>query len=391
MKKGLIVVFSLLLSAPVLLCAQDASGSGARLTMGGYIQVWYLYEQALNGKHQDVTGDLGAQEASGFNVNRARLSADAQWGPAGMMVQLRLEGGSLSLLDAYGYWMLVGRALEIEVGQMKIPSEWEALVPDDELDFATRSRFATEVANWSLSRSPFSTSPFYFIQTQQRDLGAAIKGEVRGFSYLAMVGNGLGANNYVGADESRQFVYANSFGAYFYGARVSYDLLTEIRQGGSPLPASFVVGGHYCINVHPNLIYNDAKTVLDLDRRSWSVDARLGLFDVLRLTGMYGEGVINDDYDNDGNPDYVYRGWEAGAMVAIIRDVLEAGARFDCYSWNRAVTSGWANAMALTVGVNISWTSHVRIQLNYKLKLLRGDLSQDADSNLVIVSTQLKI
>jgi hypothetical protein len=367
--------------------AETAPAAG--ISVGGYLQVWAQYEQAPNGKQQDNTGDPGAKEATGFNLYRARLSATGAWENAGVNMQLRLEGGSVGLLDAYGYWRLLGPALEIDVGQMKVPLSWEVPMPDDQLDFVTRSRFASEVANWSLSKSAFSGSPFYYVQTQNRDLGVAVKGAYRGLSYLAMIGNGLGVGNYVGADESRGFVYANSFGAYFYGARLTYDVLTELSEL-LPFPAALVVGGHYCVNNHPNLICNDAKTVLDIDRRSWSVDACLGLFDIVRLRGMYGEGVVNDDYDNDGQTDYTYRGWEVSAMVVILKDILEAGARFDGYSWNRAVTSGWANANTLTAGVNFSWTSRLRLQLNYKYKFQTGDLTQATDAHLLVLSTQIK-
>ncbi|MGA2478583.1 MAG: hypothetical protein ABSG63_07530 [Spirochaetia bacterium] len=382
-------IATLLLACLLCPCAGADSAPAPGLTLGGYTQLWYLYEQAPNGKKQDVTEDMGAQEASGFNLYRARLTASGRWENAGMNFMLRLEGGSVGLLDAYGYWQVIGRALEIDAGQMKIPSAWEVLVPDEDLDFVTRSRFASEIANWSLSKSPFSTSPFYYVQTQNRDLGAAAKGEFRGLSYMVMIGNGLGAGNYIGADENRGFVYANPFGAYFYGGRLTYDLLTELRETLG-VPAAFVVGGHYCINNHPNFIYNDAKTVLDINRSSWSVDAHMGLFDVLRLTGMYGEGVVNDDYDNDGQTDYTYRGWEVSAMVVIVKDFLEAGARFDSYAWNRAVTSGWANANALTAGVNFSWTSHVRLQLNYKYKFQTGDLTQATDAHVLLLSTQVR-
>ena len=100
MTKAIIAFLCLLCCAPALLCAQAAPDSGAGLTLRGYTQLWYLYEQAANGKQQDVSGDLGAQEASGFSFNRVRLSADARWEHAGMNVQIRLEGGSLGLLDA---------------------------------------------------------------------------------------------------------------------------------------------------------------------------------------------------------------------------------------------------------------------------------------------------
>jgi hypothetical protein len=383
-----------LVALPLFFCllafsagAQGAPAAG--LSVGGYAQVWYLYEQAPNGKQQDYTGDPGAQEASGFNLYRARLSATGAWENAGVILQVRLEGGSVGLLDAYGYWRLLGPALEVDIGQLKLPLSWEVLVPDDRLDFVVRSRFASEVANWSLSKSSFSTSPFYYAQTQSRDLGVALKGSWRGLTYFATISNGLGVGNYVGADESRQFLYANPIGAYFYGARVTYDLFTELRDTLIPFPASFVVGGHYCSNKHPNCIYNDAKTVLDLDRSSWSADACLQLFDIVRLRGMYGEGVVNDDYDLDGQSDYSYRGWEVSAMVVVVKDLLEAGARYDCYTWCRAVTSGWAVANAITAGVNLTIDPHLRFQLDYRYKFQTGDLTQAKDANEVILSTQV--
>jgi len=85
-------------------------------------------------------------------------------------------------------------------------------------------------------------SPFYNVQTQGRDLGVAIKGYFRGLSYQAMISNGLGANEYIGASESRQFLYANAFGAYFYGARLSYDVFKEFGDRFGEVPASLVVG-----------------------------------------------------------------------------------------------------------------------------------------------------
>ena len=227
------------------------------LKLDGYLQLWYLYEQAENGKLQAITGDPGAQAASGFSLNRARLQAALDLGAFKAVLQFRLEGGSLGLLDAYGSWQPFGPALVLRLGQMKIPSAWEVAVGDEALDFATRSRFANEVANWSLSKSSSSTHPFYLLQTQARDLGLGFDGYFRGFRYFLMVGNGLGANNYVGAEENRQFVVANAIGAYFYGARLSYDLLYELRQRLRPTAFYLELGGHANCNHHPNLIYND--------------------------------------------------------------------------------------------------------------------------------------
>ena len=51
----------------------QADGASPRLRLGGYVQLWYLNEQAKNGKLEDGTGEPGAQIASGFAINRARL------------------------------------------------------------------------------------------------------------------------------------------------------------------------------------------------------------------------------------------------------------------------------------------------------------------------------
>jgi hypothetical protein len=206
-----------------------------------------------------------------------------------------------------------------------------------------------------------------------------------------MVGNGLGANGNVGAEESPGLAYANNFGAYFYGVRASYDLLTEVRRWIAAVPASLTVGGHFDWNDHPDFIFSDAKTVLDLRRWSGSADGSLVLWDRFRITGMYGAGVVDDDYDNNGEIDYSYRGWEARVTVTLIPEVLKAGVRWDSYAWSRAVTSGWADASALTVGVTWEWQPVLRLQLNYKWKLESGDLTANTSSHLVVVSAQVKI
>jgi hypothetical protein len=376
-----------------LLAFLAAAALGAQtpaLKLNGYLQLWCLYEQFENGKLQAGTGDPGAQLASGFSLNRARLQASLDLGAFKAVLQVRLEGGSLGLLDAYGSWQPWGPALVLCLGQLKIPSAWEVGVGDEALDFATRSRFASEVANWSLSKSSSSTHPFYLVQTSARDLGLGLRGYWRGLRYLLMVGNGLGAGNFVGAEESRQFILANSFGAFFYGARLSYDLLYELRQRLRPAALYLELGGHASINHHPNLIYNDNQ-VYDLERWSWSLDARLGLFERLRLTGMYGCGQVEDDFDADGQPDYTYSGWEAGAVVRVIPRFLEAGVRWDSYTWSRAVTGGWSTAGALTAGLTWTPDPRVRMQFNYKRKLLYSELDPDLDNDLAVLALQLKL
>jgi hypothetical protein len=148
------------------------------------------------------------------------------------------------------------------------------------------------------------------------------------------------------------------------------------------------LGGHLNYNHHPNLLYNDGQ-VYDLERWSWSAEARLGLFERLRLTGMYGAGQVEDDFDADGQPDYTYSGWEAGAVVRVVPRFLEAGLRWDSYSWSRAVTGGWSTAGALTAGLTWTPNPRVRVQLNYKWKILFSELDPDTANDLAVLALQL--
>jgi hypothetical protein len=113
---------ALLIAALLALLAAAALQAQVPVKLDGYLQFWYLYEQAENGKLQPTTGDPGAQAASGFSLNRARLQTSLDLGAFKAVLQFRLEGGSVGLLDAYGSWQPFGPALELRAGQMKIPS-----------------------------------------------------------------------------------------------------------------------------------------------------------------------------------------------------------------------------------------------------------------------------
>jgi outer membrane receptor protein involved in Fe transport len=100
---------------------------------------------------------------------------------------------------------------------------------------------------------------------------------------------------------------------------------------------------------------------------------------------------VEDDFDADGRTDYTYSGWEAGAVVRVIPRFLEAGVRWDSYSWSRAVTGGWSTAGTLTAGLTWTPDPHVRIQLNYKRKLLFSELDPDLDNDLAVLALQLRL
>lgn len=157
---------------------------------------------------------------------------------------------------------------------MKIPSTYEVGQSDTNLDFATRNKFSEEVVNWSLSKSPSSISAFTSVQTQSRDTGIGITAEYRGLKLYTYAGNGLGANMFVGAEEKKQTVYTNSPGDMFYGVRGDADILRFLSIHDNVI-SSVVLGGHASRNKHDNFLYNDTRTVLDMDRFSWSTDIHL--------------------------------------------------------------------------------------------------------------------
>ena len=362
------------------------------LSLSGYLQLWAtLVEQNENGKTNPLTGEEAADESSGFSFRRARLVTDIGLTSAPLRgrIELRLEG-SPGLLDAWVSWKPFGEYLDLRVGQMKVPSTYEVETSSAELDFATRSQFSEQVVDWSLCRGPSMSSPFPGAKCYFRDQGIAARGEAYGLRYHLMVGNGLGANFGIGGPEYKQFIFANNVGAYFYGARLSFDPLVALQDTlGLDFPIrSARIGGHVNWNRHPGMILNDEKTVTDLFRRSWSVDVQVNVLDRVRLTGMTGGGVVDDDIDNDGREDYLYRGWEAKVVAVIFPDTLEVGYRWDVY-WDERLGSGDDDRLDThTLGATYQFAPHVRVQLNYKFKILDSATRPDLQDDILLLALQ---
>jgi hypothetical protein len=350
-----------------------------------------IAEQAENGVNEPVTGDAAAAESSGFQFRRARLNTDLdlEKGLLQLRLGLRLEGNP-GLLDACAAVRPLGKHLELLAGQMKVPSTYEVAVQPTEMDFPSMSLFSERVTDWSLARSMAQVSPFSGARSYYRDAGLAIKGEAYGASGFLMVGNGLGANQFVGASENKQFVFANSFGSYFYGIRLGFDPMPLL---GRSLPRGFPVrsvrlGGHASWNRHPNIVMNDEKTVVDLRRRSWSLDLQADVLGCVRLTGMMGAGFIEDDADWDGKTDYAYRGWEVKAMVVIVPEWFEAGGRYDAY-WDERHESGDDDIRhAWTFGATFTWKPHVKVQFQYKRKILDSASDPDLRDDIFLIAIQ---
>jgi hypothetical protein len=368
--------------------ANNGRPDGPKIRAGGYLQLFFRLEQVENGDRQAYSGDEAAQVASGFTLNRARIGIDAESEKSGGRILIRLEGGTIGLLDAYGYYRVIGKALELRAGQMKIPSTSEVAVPDEALDFVTRSRFSTETPNWSLSRSISELSPFTTVQTYARDLGVAVKGSAAGFEYFLFVGNGLGANYSIGKADPAGILHTNSFGAFFYGARASCDAVKILGYEGLPV-RYLVVGAHVDRNKHENVTYQDDRSVFDFDRFSWSVDLQTMILNRVRIAALFGNGKVDDDLYDTGETEYEYRGGELRGIFAVIPDTLEAGVRYDSYTEHYAVKNGEETKNQLTAGVTYNLKPNLRFQLDYLHRWLVSDLNSDTADDLLIGSAQL--
>ncbi len=353
--------------------------------IGGELSLWCAYEENENGILQEDTNDEAAEITSGFNLKRGRVGfdyEDLQY-HLDARLQIRLEE-RVDILDAYGAWGPVDW-FRLAVGQMKIPSTYEVLTSGADLDFITRSTISGNIGDWSLSRT-FSYSSFYGNESYYRDLGIAVSGligprkKTELVKYFFMAGNGLGHSLYIGGSESKEFIVSNDFGDYFYGARL--DLL--------PLDG-ITMGGHYSINEHDDMLFNDENTVFDLDRSSWSVDVRLD-FTPVRIAGMYGAGVIDDDYFHTGLTNLEYSGWETKILYQLLSDQLELGARYDTYSYESQESGNTIDENHWTFGVNYIPAPLLRLQFNYIRKETEDDknIELDLDDDIFFINFQLR-
>jgi len=366
----------------------------AELVLGGLVQLWAcLHEEVENGLRQAYSHDNAVDEASGFSFRRVRFYSLANFydGLLKAKFEIRFEGGGPGLLDAWAAWDPLDGALKVMAGQMKIPSTYEVERSSAELDFANRSFFSENVTEWSLSRAAAMASPFSGVKTYMRDLGLAVKGELGGFDYFFMLGNGLGANAFIGGRERKGRLFTNAFGAWFYGAAVSVDLFEFLKKPAAGFPLRCAeVGGHYCVNLHHDSVLSDERTTVDLVRRSWSLHIRTDILGRVRVTAMLGGGAIRDDFDHDGKDDYAYSGWEIKVMGVILLDRLEVGFRVDSYEDERLESGDVKTRRTYSFVINFSPIRHLRFQLHYQIKTLTSETELDLDDNCLLLSGQFR-
>lgn len=386
-----------LLSLCGLLRGAEAHEFNDQAEVFGYGQFWFtLHEQVEEADelYQSPSRDPAATSASGLSINRARLGARLRLleGSLRLFVQLKLERDP-SLLDL-ALWVRLARWLELGIGQQKIPSTYENLTPGHQLDFIQRSLFSRKVADFSLSRTTFASSLFYGVRSNLRDLGLSLRGLLDlgplRLSYLAMLGNGLGANLFIGGGTQKEFIITNP-GDFFYGARLELSL-----------PGVVTLGGHINHNRHDNMVYNSGRVVFDLDRLSASGDLQLTIPGTgIRLGGLFGWGEIDDDFDDDGRTDLKYWGGEA-RLLWILNPLLQRiswsdllrrhqlglGARYDNFSsiWNGAGAT--VREHTVTAGISYRYDPHIKVQLEYMLRRTDDPDQADLADDALILSVQ---
>jgi hypothetical protein len=255
------------------------------------------------------------------------------------------------------------------------------LTPDRDLDFISRSTLSDNIADWSLSRSPYY-SALYGNRSSNRDLGVGLKGTIKInqnhdlLTYFFMVGNGLGANLSIGGKESKEFMITNKLGNYFYGARLSISPLKGVS-----------IGGHYSINKHDNMLFNDGKTVFDLDRYSWSIDSQLQLPRTL-IVAMYGAGKVDDNYFYTEQKDLNYQGYEAKILFWLVNKRIQIGIRYDRYTYKFLGSGISTHQDNTTLGLNCFPIQDICLQLNYMFKKTDDGIYPDLADNILFLNFQ---
>ncbi len=341
---------------------------------------WTVYEQVENGLSQQGSGDEAAEIASGFNFRQGRL-AFSLLSPDGRIeafLRLRLEERT-DVIDFWGGWVPDGM-LRARIGQMKIPSTAEVLRPDHDIDFITRSTFGRNVGDYSLSRTPYISS-LMAARSWDRDLGASVdvawpSREEPSATLFVMASNGIGAGKYIGGGESEEFVFTNSPGDLYYGARL------EVT------PRPFITAGvHASTNSHDDMALGDRGPVFDIGRSVWTVDSELRPPGGARVYGFYGSGKMDDFHDSQEYT-FDYSGWGVQAIQPLKDGKLEIGARFDRFRTEFYNDGDERRLDHLTLGLNWMPARNARIQLNYIHKETAEEFEPDIDDDILFINFQ---
>lgn len=359
------------------------------LRLSGYTQLWLRYEGFENGLRQGQTKQKAAQEASGFSFKQARLAVDYERPDWGLRLEVRFVP-QVNLTDAYFYYAIMKQILVVQAGQMKIPGTYEQGVGDRELDFPTRSLFSEQSVDYNLSRHPSLSSPMQGNRGQGRDIGLKLRGRFSIWDYEYYVGNGLGANMGVGAEEDNQYFYANRFGDFLYATRQSLDFARLLPQAARTILPKLAIGGHYSTNTHMGaVLVSDKRSIVNVSREVRSCDLQIGLTRYLTLSGLYGTVHVDDDFDFDNKRDYLAYGWEAKAVGMILPQTLYLAFRVEGYNDSYESNGAWDRRLALSANLSYRvFDNHLRFDLYYRHKRLYSQKVHDIFDDLWLLALQ---
>ena len=341
---------------------------------------WTVFEQVENGLVQSGSEDPAADEASGFSFRQGRVAFhfESPEGSVEALLRIRLEERT----DIIDFWGTYHAApwLSMSIGQMKIPSTAEVLTQDHMLDFVSRTTFGRNVGDYALSRTPYISS-IMAATSYNRDFGIALEGrlmqeEAPSLRYFLMIGNGIGANRYIGGRESDEFLYTNEFGHFYYGLRLEM----------TPVPWS-TFGAHCSLNKHDNVALDERGPVFDIDRTVWTADCRVTFPWKQRIVCFYGKGGMDDFWDAH-RYQFDYDGWGLWTLRPFLRNSIELGLRYDTFTTEFNRDGNETTQRNWTVGVNASPHEHLRLQLNYVAKQTVNDFEPDVEDNILYLNVQ---
>jgi hypothetical protein len=372
-----------------------------RLEVYGYFQSWFTVVEQMEearGLQQIHTDDPASTWTTGFRMQRLRLGLNARFLDDALeaVLLLRLEGDP-GMMDVYVRWRPL-RWLSVLLGQFRIPSTAENLRPDRDLPFLQRTHLSDALADYSLSRTNYSSSLFSGNRSLRRDFGLGVRIDQVwpsfGIHVHAMIGNGLGANLFISGDRQRGFLIANE-GQLYYAGRLALDLV----------PGWLTVGGHGSYNRHDDVVFNSGRTVLDLDRWSASGDVILRVAAWgLTVGALGGYGEVREDANFDDRRDYEYGGvagyvlWDLQPLLTHVtrgrfgrRHHLVLGARFEWFFDVSDEAPETTHEYQTTVSLGYRCGEHVRLQLDAMLRRLDEPFMPDLDDDAFILGAQFAL
>jgi hypothetical protein len=389
-------VLTLLAALALWPASAGAMEVNEHLDVFGYAQIWLTVVEQMEdarGLFQHPSGDGAVDTATGFRLHKARvgLTADFAGDVLHADVLFKLEGAPGILDLAIRITPLPW--LTILVGQFRIPSTSENLVSDRHLPFVLRTGLSDTLADYSLSRTNYSSSLLAGNRSYRRDLGVGLKagheGERFAIRAFAMIGNGLGANLFISGQTARGFLVTNR-PQFFYAARVEMEPLREV----------ILVGGHVSWNKHDDVVFNSGRAVFDLHRLSASGDLEIRVAEIgLRGGGVGGWGAVLEDDNGDDRVDYRYfggSGWVSWNLMPMLRRAsagrwsrhhhLSFGYRYERLTTQVDEAGFLTHQDDHTFGLSWQYREWVKLQLEVVHRVSDVPYEHDLDDDLVLLS-----